>query len=262
MRPDALDAARVLALALLAVAGVSFLASAGVPGDVAGLVQQALFLAVPLAYARLTKLPPLAATGFLKVGMRRLGLVILMSLASLWLLKALSDLQPTVYRSVGLEEKVTAEEREIQRSVERVRDRGRVWPLLLFVVASPVCEEVLFRGIVLRGMAVRFGSAAAVGMTAVLFALMHQTLIQMALMLFLGVYFGTVVLLTGSLWPGIVAHAINNAAVLSLTHRYGQQLQALPTPWWMIVLSAAVFGLSLALLAADRPRPVEGGGRP
>jgi membrane protease YdiL (CAAX protease family) len=258
MRPDALDAARVLALALVAVGGVSLLGYAGVPGDAAGLIQQGLFLAVPLAYAAAAKLRPLADSGFRKVGWRPLALVLLASLASLWLLKGMSELQPTVYRRVGLEKQIEEEERRIERSVGRAKERGGLYAVVLFGVASPLCEEVLFRGLALRGLAARFGPAAAVGTTAALFAVLHGTLVQVALMFFLGLYWGAIAFLTGSLWPGIMAHAVNNFAVLTLTQSYGRQILELPTPWWMLVLAALVFGLCLALLFVERRRPAEG----
>jgi membrane protease YdiL (CAAX protease family) len=77
-------------------------------------------------------------------------------------------------------------------------------------------------------------------------------------MFFLGLYWGAIAFLTGSLWPGIMAHAVNNFAVLTLTQSYGRQILELPTPWWMLVLAALVFGLCLALLFVERRRPAEG----
>lgn len=252
-RPDAVDAARVLALGFLAMALASFLATAGLPGDAATGIQQAAFFAAPLIYARATGLSPWAASGFRRVDPVRLAAVVLASLAMLWILKGLVDLQEEAFQALGLGERVQAERRRIARGVERAGERGgTVYAAALFAAASPLGEETLFRGILLRGLAARWGASRAIGFTAAAFAAAHWKLVQIPPMVLLGLYFGTVVWLTGSLWAGILAHAINNAAVLVLTFRYGSELPNLPTPPWIVVAAAIVFMLSLVFLAARR----------
>ncbi|HXG61811.1 MAG TPA: CPBP family intramembrane glutamic endopeptidase [Planctomycetota bacterium] len=251
-RPDAVDAARVLALGLLAMALAALLAGAGLSADLATAVQQAAFFAIPLIYARATGLRPWADNGFRRIDPVRLAAVVLASLALLWILKGLVDLQEEAFRALGLGERVEVERRRIEHGVERAGARGTVYAAALFVAASPLSEETLFRGILLRGLTVRFGAVRAVALTAAAFAAAHWKLVQVPPMLLLGLYFGTVVRLTGSLWAGIVAHAINNAAVLVLTLRYGADLPALPTPAGMVGAAVVVFALCLAFLAVRR----------
>ncbi len=251
-RPDAVDAARVLALGLLAMALAALLAAAGLSPDAATGIQQAAFFAVPLIYARAAGLRPWADSGFRRIDPLRLAAVVAASLALLWILKGLVDLQEEAFRALGWGERVEAERRRIARGVERVGGYGTAYAAALFVAASPLGEETLFRGILLRGLAARFGAARAVALTAAAFAAAHGKLVQVPPMILLGLYFGTVVWLTGSLWAGIVAHAVNNAAVLVLTFRYGPDLPNLPTPFWMVTAAAGVFALCLAFLAAAR----------
>ena len=53
-------------------------------------------------------------------------------------------------------------------------DRGYVVSLLvLAVVAAPICEEIVFRGVMLRGLLSRNGAVVAVGVQGVLFGLAH-----------------------------------------------------------------------------------------
>jgi membrane protease YdiL (CAAX protease family) len=52
--------------------------------------------------------------------------------------------------------------------------------------------------------------------TAILFGLVHMIPLQIVLMLFLGLYFGYLVLRTGSIWPAMLAHATNNVMALSV----------------------------------------------
>ena len=101
--PDALDAARVLALVLLAVAAAGGLAAAGAPAASVMALQQGAFLGVPLLYARWARLPPLASSGFRRMNWRQTGLVLLASVASMWLLKGVVDAQPVLFRLLGLE---------------------------------------------------------------------------------------------------------------------------------------------------------------
>ncbi|HLF94288.1 MAG TPA: CPBP family glutamic-type intramembrane protease, partial [Planctomycetota bacterium] len=75
---------------------------------------------------------------------------------------------------------------------------------------------------------------------------------QAPMMVLLGLYFGTLVWLTGSLWAGVIAHAANNFAVLVVTQKYGSAAAAFRAPWWMYVLSAVVFAGAMVLLAIDR----------
>ncbi|HVE42205.1 MAG TPA: CPBP family intramembrane glutamic endopeptidase [Planctomycetota bacterium] len=249
--PDALDSARVLALALLAVAGAWLLFRAGLP-VVAGAFQQAAFLATPLLYARGAGLRPFGANGYVALRLRQGGLVLVASLGTLWLLYGLTHLQTTVIEKAGYKKEAEAEERHIREGIERAQEQGAVPALSLLVLVPPFCEETFFRGILFRGLLNRFGLGVALGVSSVLFAYFPQTIVQTVLMVFLGCYFGMLVYLTGSLWSSILAHAVNNLVVLVLMWRYKGDLPEFRAPWWMYALSAVVFGLAMTGLALDR----------
>lgn len=258
-RPDHVDAARAMFVALLAVAGVRVLAQAfagegpgKIPVWVFGLAQQAAFLLPPLAYARAAGLRPLESSGFVRLPLRKLGLVLLASLGTMWLLQGLNAAQPAIFRWLGWEEKVLAEKELLVRSLESSQEKGLLFSVLIYAVVSPLCEETLFRGLVFRGFMRRFGTMVPLLFTSLVFAAMHDTLIQFALMLALGMFFALLVRLTGSLWAGIVAHAANNGAVLILTRAFGMRLDSLDGPWFMYPLSALVLAGALLLLALDR----------
>jgi membrane protease YdiL (CAAX protease family) len=253
--PDALDSARVLALALLAVAGAWFLFRAGLP-VVAGVFQQASFLATPLLYARAAGLRPFGANGYAAIGLRQVLLVLVASLGTLWLLYGLTRIQTKVIEQAGYKQEAQAEEKHIREGIEHAQEQGAVPALSLLVLIPPFCEETFFRGILFRGLLNRFGLGVALGVSSVLFAYFHQTIVQTVLMVFLGCYFGVLVYLTGSLWSSILAHAVNNLSVLVLMWRYKGDLPEFRAPWWMYVCSALVFGLAMTALALDRkPAP-------
>jgi membrane protease YdiL (CAAX protease family) len=249
--PDALDAARVLALALLAIAGTMLLAWLKLQA-VANVFQQTAFFAAPLLYGRWSGLRPFIASGFVRVPPRRLVFVLIASLGTFWLLNGLTHLQTQVIRAAGYEKQAKAEEEQIRNGIQDAQKEGALPALSLLVLIPPLCEETFFRGILFRGLISRFGVGVALGATTLLFSALHVTLVQKALMVFLGCYFGTLVYLTGSLWSSILAHAVNNLAVLVLMWIYGGNLPEFVAPWWMYPLSAVVFVLAMAQLALDR----------
>jgi membrane protease YdiL (CAAX protease family) len=255
--PDAIDSARVLALALAAIGGAILLVQVGVPAAVVGPLQQIAFLGIPLGYARWAGLRPFAANGYLPLPLRRIGLVLVASFGTFWLLNGLTHLQTEVIRQAGYEKQAEQQERHIREGIEQAQRQGALPALSLLVLIPPFCEETFFRGILFRGLAARFGVLVALAGTSVLFAFLHQTLVQTVLMIFLGCYFGSLVYLTGSLWASVIAHAVNNLAVLTLMWIYKGNLPEFTAPWWMYVLSAIVFGLAMATLALDRTRPTE-----
>lgn len=62
---------------------------------------------------------------------------------------------------------------------------------VLVLVGAPVAEELFYRGLLLRSIQRRFGPAAAIGGSAVLFAAAHFEALQFPGLLVLGVVLGT-----------------------------------------------------------------------
>jgi membrane protease YdiL (CAAX protease family) len=85
-----------------------------------------------------------------------------------------------------------------------------VGSFLLVVVTAPVSEELLFRGILLRGFAGRYGDRIGILLSATLFALMHVHAIKLLSTFLLGVLLAWLTLRLGSIWPGMMAHTMNN----------------------------------------------------
>jgi hypothetical protein len=94
---------------------------------------------------------------------------------------------------------------------------GRVALVLAFLqlcVASPVVEELLFRGAVQHLLRPCGAQYAVVGQ-ALLFAALHGTAAQVAYALPMGLLLGYSARRSGSLWPGIVLHALNNGLLFA-----------------------------------------------
>lgn len=87
---------------------------------------------------------------------------------------------------------------------------GDPWlTLLLTVLISPVVEEYLFRGALLSRLR-PYGDSFAIAASAVLFALMHNSLPQLFLALGVGLVLGWLTVRTGSLRTGILLHMLVN----------------------------------------------------
>ena len=118
---------------------------------------------------------------------------------------------------------------------------GLVGVLLTVAVLPAVFEEIVFRGIVLRGLK-PFGSAFAVLLCGALFAVFHQNPAQTVYQFCCGAAFALLALRSKSVFPTMLAHFLNNAAVILLT-KFGSPV--LPTP-----VTVAFFVLSAVSLVA------------
>lgn len=78
---------------------------------------------------------------------------------------------------------------------------------------APVCEEIAFRGYLLRTLRLRRGVGASIALSAILFGLVHLDPVRLVGLVGLGALFGWLAVRGGSLWPAIAAHAGNNAVV-------------------------------------------------
>jgi uncharacterized protein len=141
---------------------------------------------------------------------------------------------------------------------------GRVF---LLVVVAPVTEELLFRGIVLRGLLSWHRPATAVSVTALLFALVHLNPWQFISAFFLGLVFGWIYLRTGSIALCILAHAVNNGLNVLLSSLpleipgftgTPDFTKAVFQPWWLdlggvLILLAGITMFRRATLADSSP---------
>lgn len=114
-------------------------------------------------------------------------------------------------------------------------------PLLLvaFAILPAVCEELLFRG-TFHGLWARAGRPwAAVLASAVAFGAIHLSVFRFAPTMALGLVLGALALRTGSIVPGMLAHAVNNGAAL-LAMRAGCDLAPGPLAWLAAALAVAL----------------------
>lgn len=87
--------------------------------------------------------------------------------------------------------------------------------IVTFVCLSflvPFGEELLFRGVLMRGL-LRYGAVVAVLGSSVVFALFHGINLALPTALVVGIIAAEVARRSGSIWPAVVVHVVNNLAL-------------------------------------------------
>jgi membrane protease YdiL (CAAX protease family) len=150
---------------------------------------------------------------------------------------------------------IPAPQQLLERFAEDVIPKGMpTWQLLLYIAVLPaICEELAFRGILLSGLRRKVRPAALVIGVGVIFGLFHITLYRIAPTAALGMILTAIAMMTGSIFPGMLMHAGNNA--IGVVGGTWFSLEALQ--WWHFVAGMAIFTLSLWIIYRNRiPLPV------
>jgi len=122
---------------------------------------------------------------------------------------------------------------------------------LAAVVAVPIAEELLFRGLLLRLAARTWGAWPAIVVTALAFGLLHLEPWHLFGLVGLGLLLGWLYAATGSLTTCVLAHATHNAVSLTLLLRMDAALEpAAPGRElaWQLPLSLTLLLISLLQL--------------
>ncbi len=155
-----------------------------------------------------------------------------------------------------------------------------LWLLLVIAVTPAICEEVVFRGVLLAGTRQRFGPLSLILLNGAIFGAFHlsfETAYRFLPTAWLGVLIASVVWRTGSIWAGSLMHFLNNGAIVLLGTSRGLQerfgLVEQDPPFYLfpvaVILLAIGFvilmrapGPTLSDLEADSAKPAErnGGG--
>ena len=201
---------------LLVLAAIATLIAAGqlavllgAPLLVALVAGQLGMLALALGVLRVARLP-LRALGIAAAPLRLVAAAVLIGSSAWYLNLALVDALVTVEPDETL-------------ALQRLVERPALLAVLLAVALVPaLCEEVLFRGALLRGLASRIAPGAALVVSAAMFAIYHFRPVQMLPTFTLGLVLGALVLRGGSILPSALAHCINNAMAI-VVHRQASE---------------------------------------
>ncbi|MBR6313366.1 MAG: CPBP family intramembrane metalloprotease [Clostridia bacterium] len=123
------------------------------------------------------------------------------------------------------------------------------------VVVAAMVEELCFRGVVM-GHLRRYGDGFAIVMASLVFAMMHCNLIQAPFALIVGFALGYLSIRTGTLWTGIVIHAVNNTVSLVFTYLMERMDENVVGLLYSVVTYALLFvgAICFLVLLLRRPR--------
>ena len=125
-----------------------------------------------------------------------------------------------------------------------------VWQILFFLCLLPgVTEEIAFRGVLLHGLRRKLGPVRLALAVGLIFGLFHMTLFRIVPTAYMGAVLTAVVLLTGSIYPAMAWHALNNGFAL-LSARLGFPLDEAP----LSLVAVGVAGLAVAAWILWRSR--------
>lgn len=88
-------------------------------------------------------------------------------------------------------------------------------------IAAPILEELIFRGVVLKGFLKKYDPKMAIIWSAVIFGTAHLNPWQFVAAFGIGIVIGYLYWKTQSIWPGIFIHFVNNSFSFYLGHKAG-----------------------------------------
>lgn len=115
-----------------------------------------------------------------------------------------------------------------------------VYALIAIAVIPSICEEILFRGYILRAFEKSWGIILAILVSGLFFGLFHLQAAKIMPLATLGVVLAVMTWLSGSIWPAIFAHFVNNAMAVIIGINYPElffqdiNYESLP-PFWVLI---------------------------
>jgi len=137
-------------------------------------------------------------------------------------------------------------------------DHVLVFTLFHVAIVPAFCEEILFRGYVLSNFQRSMLPWVAIVLSGLLFGLYHVRLTQLIPLSVLGMLLAWMTIRTGSIWPAVVAHFVNNASAVILATFlpdivFADGMQGTLPPWYFIISSIFLSGLLLYLIRNYNP---------
>ena len=134
--------------------------------------------------------------------------------------------------------------------------------LLLVALTPALCEEVIFRGYFQRNMERSLRPFWAIVITGIAFGAFHLRFGEIVPLSLLGIYLAYIVWVSGSIWPAVLVHLLNNGTAI-LANAWANNrvepivLDELAMPWYVgiaglivcVLLSQAMYQRRLQLLA-------------
>jgi membrane protease YdiL (CAAX protease family) len=132
-----------------------------------------------------------------------------------------------------------------------------IFSVINVIIAAPILEEILFRGIVLKGLLKNYAPRKAIIISALFFAIFHLNPWQAIPAFFGGLFLGWTFYKTRSVIPGMIIHAtINTTSMvfLFLQLQFKSLNELLGTPYYIVLCVAAAIIFTGGCLFIERKR--------
>ena len=139
-------------------------------------------------------------------------------------------------------------------SMEELENANVVFLVIAVVIAAPLIEEVLFRGIAMHFLSKHYSVFIVIIVQALLFGIYHMSLIQGLYATGIGIVLGLSFLWTGSIWVPILIHFANNLmSYLMGTEIISQwfESEAISALVFVYVMLFLVLPISLVMLSKE-----------
>ena len=101
---------------------------------------------------------------------------------------------------------------------------GFIIGAISMAVVPAIIEEFSIRGVVMQPLR-RYGDGFAIVASAFIFSIMHGNMAQIPYTVVGGLYLGYLAIATGSIWPSIIVHFVNNmysVVIMSVDSNFGE----------------------------------------
>lgn len=178
------------------------------------------FMMPAVVYAILVKEKPFNFLGFHKMpAWSLLGIVAMFTIIPF--LGTVTDWNDSIVfpeSMRAIEEQMRATQQKSEEIIEMFISQGSLFSSLLIIAAlAAVSEELLFRSVIQRWLMKLFKNVhVAIIVTAIVFSAFHMDFFGFFPRLFLGVMLGYMFWMTGSIFPSMLMHFVNNATIVML----------------------------------------------
>lgn len=124
-----------------------------------------------------------------------------------------------------------------------------IYTVLGAIILAPFCEEIIFRGIILRGFLSKYKFKIAILLSAIIFCIFHISPPQIFGALTLGLFFGYLYGYTKNLVTTIIFHALSNLTSILIGLLLFQNLSAGRTNMIYGQWTTLTIGMSIILVA-------------
>ncbi|MBT8219052.1 MAG: CPBP family intramembrane metalloprotease [Bacteroidia bacterium] len=123
-----------------------------------------------------------------------------------------------------------------------------IFSFLTIVIAAPILEELIFRGIILDGFLKNYSPTKAIIYSSLMFGLIHMNPWQFINATLIGVFLAWLYYRTRSIWPCIFLHMANNGLIFFAAKFVGVEAQEIEEPSIIMLFVSVIFGIGMLFL--------------